>query len=257
MTWSVNSLRATMRQPPRNRRRPRSAAASSTTTLGRRRVGRHRRRRHRSVASEVAVVDRVEVGAVAAQVGEAAAGGEDGVDAARRGRRGSAATAQRPSSRRTLVTPGDARARRAGRRCPVTPTVNGDAVVEVGGQLVDRADATRRPLHEDPDAVAHLLDLVQQVRRQQHGHALVGAQPLDEQQQLADALRGRCSPSARRGSGSTGPSPARRPDRGAGACRARSRRPRGRRRRLSPTSSSRPSMRSSASLRGSRLSSAV
>ena len=55
-------------------------------------------------------------------------------------------------------------------------------------QLVDRPDATRRPRDEDADAVADLLDLVQQVRRQQHRHALVGAQPLDEQQQLAHAF---------------------------------------------------------------------
>ncbi len=71
---------------------------------------------------------------------------------------------------------------------PVAPTVNDPAVGELGGQLVDRARGDEAALDEHADAVADLLDLVQQVRRQQHRDALVGAQPLDEQQQLAHAL---------------------------------------------------------------------
>ena len=96
---------------------------------------------------------------------------------------------QRPSRAADARDAGDRRA--AWRSASARPGhADGEhpAVVEVGGQLVDRARRDEAAPDEDADAVADLLDLVQQVRRQQDRHALVGAQPLDEQQQLAHAL---------------------------------------------------------------------
>ena len=62
------------------------------------------------------------------------------------------------------------------------------AVVERRRQLVDGAAGAQLAGDEDADPVAHLLHLVQQVRREQHRDALVRAQPLDQQQQLAHTL---------------------------------------------------------------------
>ena len=169
-----------------------------------------RRAGHRSrglfVGPEPAVVDGVEVGAVASEVGEAAAGVEDGALQL------VADVAGDASSCPPALASGHGGARRRPPRAarsasgtPVTPTVKIQRSVELGGQLVDRAGrhqparrrrrrCGRRPAR--PGAAGATTAGPSRpgrcagVRRA----AAARARP-----------RGRCSRSARRGSGSTGP----------------------------------------------------
>ena len=106
--------------------------------------------------------------------------------------------------------------------------------------------ATILPVVDDPDAVGEHVRLLEVLRGEEDGHAVLAREPRDL---LPTGRRGSAGPgrwSARRGTGSAGGGRARAPGRAGASCRPSSRRPCGRPRPSGPTRSS------SASPRGRR-----
>ena len=152
-----------------------------------------------------------------------------------------ARAARRPRRAARATTRAEARehARRPRRGRRGRPAIDLDRrAPDLGLQRLRRALGDDLAVVDDPDAVGEHVGLLEVLRGEEDGHAVLAREPRDLVPQVGAALRIEARWSARRGTGRAGGARARARGRAGASCRPSSRRPCGRPRRSSPTRSS-------------------